>query len=84
MCAAGLPISRVFRVTGEDAATRLHRLCLRSPRRPEDPAATTTGKDNPVLGVARPALHVPSALRSGLGAGGPTSETGARRANPDT
>ena len=53
-------------------------------QQPEDPAATTTGKDNPVQGVTHPTLHVPIALRSESEAGGRTFNTGARRANPET
>ena len=53
-------------------------------QQPEDQAAMTTGKDEPVQGVTHPTLHVPIALRSESEAGGPTLKTGARRANPDT
>ena len=53
-------------------------------QQPEDQAAMTTGKDEPVQGVTHPTLHVPIALRSESEAGGPTLKTGARRANPET
>ena len=53
-------------------------------QQPEDQAAMTTGKDDPVQGVTHPTLHVAIALRSESEAGGPTLKTGARRANPET
>ena len=53
-------------------------------QQPEDQAAMTTGKDDPVQGVTHPTLHVAIALRSESEAGGRTFNTGARRANPET